>query len=168
MSELRTYYLALDLRNDAEAIAALYGTNDERSAATGGDCSMRGRRGWAVGGAVAERARTAFAVRGGGPAMGRYERCHREDHFWPEIADSIHQAGIRDMEIYRTGNRLFMVMTVSPSFSFEKKAALDAGNKKVQEWGSLMERFQQRLPWTPKDGKWERMDRIFSLPPPGR
>ena len=119
MSELRTYYLALDLKDDAEAIAA-------------------------------------------------YERYHRADHFWPEIADSIRQAGVRDLEIYRTGNRLLMVMTVSPSFSFEKKAALDAGNRKVQEWESLMERFQQRLPWTGKDGKWERMDRIFSLPPPGR
>ena len=119
MSELRTYYLALDLKDDAEANAA-------------------------------------------------YERYHRADHFWPEIADSIRQAGVRDLEIYRTGNRLLMVMTVSPSFSFEKKAALDAGNRKVQEWESLMERFQQRLPWTGKDGKWERMDRIFSLPPPGR
>lgn len=115
-NELRTYYLALDLRDDAQAIAA-------------------------------------------------YERYHREDHFWPEIADSIREAGVRGMEIYRTGNRLFMVMTVSPSFSFEEKAALDAGNAKVQEWESLMERFQQRLPWTPKDAKWQRMDRIFSLRP---
>lgn len=115
-NELRTYYLALDLRDDAEAIAA-------------------------------------------------YERYHREDHFWPEIADSIREAGVRDLEIYRTGNRLFMVMTVTPSFSFDAKAALDAGNTKVQEWESLMERFQQRLPWTPEDTKWQRMDRIFSLPP---
>ena len=48
-------------------VRPLYGTNDDGSAATGGDCSMQGRRGWAAGGAVAER------QRGGGPAMGRYD-----------------------------------------------------------------------------------------------
>ncbi len=44
----------------------LHGTNDDGSAATGGDCSMQGRRGWVGGGAGAQRQRSA------GPALGRY------------------------------------------------------------------------------------------------
>ena len=43
-----------------------HGTSDVGSVATDGGCSKKGRRGWAAGGAVAER------QRGGGPAMGRY------------------------------------------------------------------------------------------------
>ena len=58
---------ATELMKTAAATARTsHGTNDDGSAATGGDCSMRGRRGWAAGGAVAER------QRGSGPAMGRY------------------------------------------------------------------------------------------------
>ena len=52
-------------------IVTSYGTNAIGSAATNGVGSIRGRGGWAGGGAGAERARTTFAVRGTGPAMGR-------------------------------------------------------------------------------------------------
>ena len=44
-----------------------YGTSDDGSAATGGGCSMNGRRGWAGGGTGAQRQRSA------GPALGRYD-----------------------------------------------------------------------------------------------
>ena len=44
------------------------GPNDDGSAATGGDWSMDDRRGWAGGGAGAQRQRSA------GPALGRYKR----------------------------------------------------------------------------------------------
>ena len=52
-----------------------------------------------------------------------YERQH--ESVWPEITRSIRDAGIEDMEIYRVGNRLCMVMEVSDTFSFEAKAAAD-------------------------------------------
>jgi L-rhamnose mutarotase len=35
-----------------------------------------------------------------------YERCHQR--IWPEIAKSIKDAGIENMEIYRLGTRMFM------------------------------------------------------------
>ena len=47
---------------------------------------------------------------------------------WPEIIESIKTAGVQDLEIYAVGNRLFMIMTVDDSFSFEKKSAMDAAN----------------------------------------
>ena len=98
------------------------------------------------------------------PALiAEYERYHLAENAWPEIVDSIAGAGIAEMEIYRTGNRLFMVMEVSDDFDPQSKAAADASNPKVAEWEALMERFQQFLPWAEEGEKWVAMDRIYSL-----
>ena len=68
--------------------------------------------------------------------IAEYERYHQE--VWPEITRSIRESGIEDMEIYRVGDRLFMVMEVSDDFSFEAKADADRANPRVQEWEALM------------------------------
>jgi len=89
----------------------------------------------------------------------RYEAEHRQ--VWPEVIDSIQKSGINLMQIYRTGNRLFMIILADDDFSFEKKAAMDAANPVVQEWERLMDIFQQRLPWAAPEEKWVLMDLIF-------
>ncbi len=93
--------------------------------------------------------------------IAEYERYH--ERIWPEITESIRSAGIVDMEIYRTGNRLFMVMEVADDFSFEAKAAADAANVRVRDWETLMSAFQQALPWAGPGEKWVRMAGIFKL-----
>jgi L-rhamnose mutarotase len=96
------------------------------------------------------------------PALIReYQRYHEK--IWPEITASIRDAGIGDMEIYLLGTRMFMIMEVSEDFSFEKKAAADAGNARVQEWEQLMWRFQKALPEAKAGEKWLLMQRIFKL-----
>jgi L-rhamnose mutarotase len=96
------------------------------------------------------------------PALiAEYEEHHR--HVWPEIARSIRESGIEVLEIYRTGNRLFMIMEVGDGFSFEAKGAADAANPRVQEWEALMWTFQQALPWAKAGEKWVVMERIFAL-----
>jgi L-rhamnose mutarotase len=67
------------------------------------------------------------------------------------------------MEIYLLGTRMFMIMDVNESFSFEKKAKSDQQNAKVQEWEKLMWKFQQALPQSKPGEKWLRMERIFKL-----
>ena len=95
------------------------------------------------------------------PALiAEYEDWHKR--VWPEILHSIKDSGIRNMEIYRTGNRMFMIMETAPDFSFEEKGAADAGNPKVQEWEELMWKFQQPLPGSAPGEKWILMDKIFS------
>ncbi|MET0462964.1 MAG: L-rhamnose mutarotase [Chitinophagaceae bacterium] len=90
-----------------------------------------------------------------------YERYH--EAVWPEILQSIRDAGIEQMEIYRFGNRLFMTIDSSDEFTFEQKAAVDAGNEKVQEWEQLMWNYQQALPGSKPGEKWMLMKEIFKL-----
>ena len=96
------------------------------------------------------------------PALiAEYERYHTA--IWPEIRESILHSGITGMEIYRLGNRLFMIMETEDAFSFEKKAAMDGANQKVQEWEQLMWKYQQALPQARPGEKWLLMDKIFQL-----
>ena len=91
--------------------------------------------------------------------IAEYEAYHRA--VWPEILDSIHHAGIRALEIYRTGNRLFMIIEADDDFSFSKKAAMDAANARVQEWEQLMWNYQQAIPTAKPGEKWVLMNKIF-------
>ncbi|WP_343667532.1 L-rhamnose mutarotase [Chitinophaga sp.] len=93
--------------------------------------------------------------------IAEYEAYHRE--VWPEIKKSILDSGIVNMEIYRIMNRLFMIMEVDETFSFEKKGAADAANPKVQEWEALMWKYQQALPVAKPGEKWIFMEKIFAL-----
>lgn len=111
---MKTYYLALDLKEDPQLIA-------------------------------------------------EYERWHQACNGWPEIRKSILDADITDMQIYRTGNRLFMVMETGETFDPAKKAKQDAQNPKVKEWEEWMSKFQQPLPWAGDGEKWVLMDKIFQL-----
>ena len=98
------------------------------------------------------------------PALiAEYEYWHKNENAWPENLQNIRDSGITSMEIYRTGNRLFMIMETEDSFSFERKAELDAANQKVQEWEKLMSTFQEPLVWAKPGEKWVLMDKIFSL-----
>ncbi|MFD2587365.1 L-rhamnose mutarotase [Croceitalea marina] len=93
----------------------------------------------------------------------KYKAYHSSGNAWPEITKSIKDAGIVDMQIYLTGNRMFMIMEVDDTFNPETKAEMDKNNPKVQEWETLMDTFQQRLPWAKKGEKWVEMERIFKL-----
>ena len=90
-----------------------------------------------------------------------YDDWHKKS--WPEIKKSIIDSGVDDMEIYRTGNRLFMIIDANSTFSLQKKSEMDASNAKVQEWETLMWKFQKPLPWANKGEKWITMNRIFKL-----
>ncbi|MBL0233434.1 MAG: L-rhamnose mutarotase [Chitinophagaceae bacterium] len=94
--------------------------------------------------------------------IAEYERMHEK--VWPEILQSIKGSGIHRLDIYRTGNRLCMILEAGNDFSFEKKSAMDASNARVQQWEDLMWNYQQAIPWAKPGEKWILMDKIFELP----
>ena len=76
-------------------------------------------------------------------AIAEYKRYHVK--IWPEVKQSLFDAGVVDMQIYLLGTRMFMIMDVTDSFSMSAKASMDLANAKVQEWETIMHRFQQQL-----------------------
>ena len=96
------------------------------------------------------------------PALiAEYEAYHKK--VWPEIMQSIKDSGIEKMEIYRTGNRLFMIMETDAHFQFDKKINADKNNPKVMAWETLMWKYQQALPGAQPGEKWIVMKKIFDL-----
>ena len=93
--------------------------------------------------------------------VAEYKRYH--ETIWPEVRDSLFAAGVLQMEIYLLGTRMFMIMDVSEDFSFARKASMDLGNPKVQEWETIMHGFQRELPGTKPGEKWLLMQRVFDL-----
>jgi L-rhamnose mutarotase len=93
--------------------------------------------------------------------IAEYEKYHNAS--WPENIQAIKDAGITVMDIYRTGNRLFMIMETNDDFSFERKSEMDKVNPKVQEWEQLMWKYQQALPHAKPGEKWIVMKKIFEL-----
>ncbi len=93
--------------------------------------------------------------------ISEYEEHHKK--IWPEIEKSIRESGIEKMEIFRTGNRLFMIMETTDSFSFYMKSQADTNDPKVQEWEQMLWKYQQALPYAQPGEKWILMDKIFEL-----
>jgi L-rhamnose mutarotase len=96
------------------------------------------------------------------PALiAEYKRHHEK--VWPEITESLKDAGVVDMEIYLLGTRMFMIMEVDSEFSFAKKAKMDLANPKVREWEELMGKFQNPLPNASPVERWQVMEKVFEL-----
>lgn len=93
--------------------------------------------------------------------IAKYDEYHKA--VWPEIRKSIRDSGISNMEIFRAGNRLVMIIETEKDFTFERKTKMDAENDKVQEWETLMSNFQQRLPFAKDGEKWVLAEKVFEL-----
>ena len=90
-----------------------------------------------------------------------YIEHHKE--VWPEIIHQIKDTGVKEMEIYRVSDRLFMIIETTPEFSLLEKKIKDNSNPKVQEWETLMDKYQKALPCAKKGEKWVLMEKIFRL-----
>jgi L-rhamnose mutarotase len=93
--------------------------------------------------------------------IAEYKRHHEK--IWPEIRDSLFDAGVLAMEIYLAGTRMFMIMDVSNDFSFDRKAAMDSANPKVLEWEELMGNFQAVPDGADSVRRWAPMEKVFDL-----
>ena len=94
--------------------------------------------------------------------IAEYEKAHVT--IWPEVRRHLRAEGVLNMEIYRLGTRLFMLMDVDPAvYSAESMAAAAMANPTIVEWEKLMGRYQRPTPWAAKGEKWTPMQCIFNL-----
>lgn len=91
--------------------------------------------------------------------IAEYEDHHKKVS--AEILASIKDSGVERMELFRAGNRMFMIMEVTDSFSFEEKARMDESNPVVQKWEAFMWKYQQALPFAKPGEKWVLMKKFF-------
>lgn len=94
------------------------------------------------------------------PALiAEYEDHHKK--ISSKILESIRDSGVERMELFRAGNRMFMIMEVIDGFSFEQKEKMDKANPAVQRWETLMWKYQQALPFAKPGEKWVLLEKFF-------
>ena len=93
--------------------------------------------------------------------IARYEEAHA--NIWSEIREGILSVGILDMQIYRYGTRLFMIMDTVDDFDFEKDNKRLSQLPRQAEWEAYVAQMQGCDPNAPSTDKWHLMDKIFSL-----
>jgi len=91
-----------------------------------------------------------------------YVKRHGELHHWVEIREGIRSVGILEMEIYRLGTKLFMIIETGSDFCWEEAMERLATLPRQAEWEQYMSIFQHTES-TIASEKWILMDRIFYL-----
>ena len=91
----------------------------------------------------------------------KYVEAHA--HVWPEIMEGQREVGILDMQIYRLGTRLFMIVETKDDFDWDRDMGRLATLPRQAEWEAYVARFQGCDPDAPSTEKWRRMERIFKL-----
>lgn len=91
--------------------------------------------------------------------IAQYVEAHA--HVWPEIIEGQHQVGILDMQIYRKGRLLFMIMDVKDDFDFVRDMAKLSTLPRQAEWEAYVAQFQGCDPDVPSSAKWQLIERIF-------
>lgn len=91
--------------------------------------------------------------------ISKYIDAHK--NVWPEIIEGQREVGILDMQIYRKGCHLFMIMDTVDDFDFEKDMARLATLPRQAEWEAYVSQFQGCSPDAPSAQKWQLMQRIF-------
>ncbi len=88
-----------------------------------------------------------------------YESYHQK--VWPEVIQSMTEAGVESMNIYRYSNRMVMIMEVNDAFSFSRQNEINTANESVQKWEELMWKYQQAIPGCEPGEKWVLAKQIF-------
>jgi L-rhamnose mutarotase len=89
------------------------------------------------------------------------EYIDRHRNVWPEVLQSLRDAGVLDMQIYHRNGRLLMVMDTTDDFTFERKAKMDRANSRVMQWEREMAKYQAADLDADAGKKWQAMDKIF-------
>jgi len=93
--------------------------------------------------------------------IAEYIEYHRSA--WPEVIAGLRRIGIRNMRIWRTGTRLFMVFDAPDSFDPARDYQSYTSDPRCREWDELMRTYQQRIPSAREGEWWTEMDLVFEV-----
>ncbi|MBR4644421.1 MAG: L-rhamnose mutarotase [Bacteroidaceae bacterium] len=82
-------------------------------------------------------------------------------HVWPEVIAGQHEVGILQMQIYRLGRSLFMIMDTLDDFDFDRDMARLATLPRQAEWEAYVAQFQGCTATASSADKWQLMEKIF-------
>ena len=90
--------------------------------------------------------------------------CELHRNVWPEVQAGLKQVGLQELNIYRLGCRLFMLLEVADDFDIATglPAYLDT-HPRCREWEELMTQFQAPLPEAKPGEKWAEMENICRI-----
>jgi len=91
--------------------------------------------------------------------IAKYIEAHAD--VWPEVIEGQREVGILDMQIWRKGRNLFMIMDVNDDFDFDRDMARLATLPRQAEWEAYVSQFQGCSANARSDEKWQLMERIF-------
>ena len=90
-----------------------------------------------------------------------YCRMHEPGSVWPAVIEHIRAQGVTEMQIWRRGDRLFMIMEADEDYP-----RIDPSRIRQQEnakWEAYMATFQRALPDAAADEKWAPLRCVFQL-----
>ncbi|MBT3994346.1 MAG: L-rhamnose mutarotase [Chloroflexi bacterium] len=91
--------------------------------------------------------------------IAKYEEYHR--NAWPEIREKQKAIGIERMEIFRSGNHLFMYITAPDDFDFDADFIGFKPTPRNQEWQDIMSTMLQKVPEATDGELWSRVPTVF-------
>ena len=91
--------------------------------------------------------------------IAKYIEAHA--HVWPEVIEGQREVGILDMQIWRKGRNLFMIMDVNDDFDFQRDMFRLATLPRQAEWEAYVSQFQGCGANAKSSDKWQLMERIF-------
>jgi L-rhamnose mutarotase len=95
-------------------------------------------------------------------AVAAYRQHHA--HVWPEVVESLHQAGVERLEIHLLGRRLVMIVELRDGLDLAQTFARHvASSPRVAEWERLMKSLQEPAPGAAPGEWWTAMEPLFML-----
>lgn len=96
-------------------------------------------------------------------AIACYEHYHQPEAIWPAIPVGIRAVGVLEMQIYRIGTRLFMIVETEEGVNLDE-AFREMGQLTDQpEWAAFVGQWQKRLPEAQPGEHWAKMKPVFRL-----
>lgn len=85
-------------------------------------------------------------------------------NIWPEIADALRAADIRNYSIYVEGDTLFGYFEYhGPDGEYDARMAAVAAAPRMREWWDVMEAMQRPVPTRAEGEWWKTLPEVFHL-----